>query len=66
MPVPKFRKSNSKRDKRRANHDKLAVPTLVECPHCGEMMIPHRVCKACGQYKGRVVLEAPEEGGEGT
>jgi large subunit ribosomal protein L32 len=64
MPVPKQRKSKSKRDKRRAHHDKLAAPTLVECPHCGEPMAPHRVCPACGQYKGRVVIEPPEEGGE--
>jgi large subunit ribosomal protein L32 len=62
MPVPKQRKSKSKRDKRRAQHDKLAAPTLVECPNCGEPMEPHRVCPACGRYKGRTVVETPEEG----
>jgi len=64
MPVPKQRKSKSKRDKRRANHDKLAAPTLVTCPNCEAPMAPHRVCPACGQYKGKVVIESPEEGKE--
>jgi large subunit ribosomal protein L32 len=62
MPVPKFRKSNSKRDKRRAQHDKLEAPNYVSCPNCGEPVLPHRVCPACGRYKGRTVIETPEEG----
>ncbi len=66
MPVPKFRKSNSKRDKRRAQHDKLEAPNVVNCPNCGEPALPHRVCPSCGQYKGRAVVEVEEEGGEGT
>lgn len=66
MPVPKQRKSKSKRDKRRAQHDKLVAATLVPCPHCGEPMAPHRVCPVCGVYKGRTVIEKEEEGGEGA
>jgi large subunit ribosomal protein L32 len=40
---------------RRANHDKVAAPTLVACSNCGEPAVPHRACASCGHYKGRVV-----------
>jgi large subunit ribosomal protein L32 len=55
VAVPKRRKSQSKRDMRRANHDKVTPPNLAVCPKCGEAMLPHRVCPACGYYKGRRV-----------
>jgi large subunit ribosomal protein L32 len=44
-----------KRNMRRANHDKVAAPTLVACPNCAAMTIPHRVCAACGHYDGREI-----------
>ena len=46
MAVPKRRKSRSKRDMRRANHDKVTVPSLIACPHCSEPCVPHRVFSA--------------------
>lgn len=55
MAVPKRRTSRSKRNIRRANHDKVSAPTLIACPKCGEPVVPHRVCGACGNYNGRVV-----------
>ena len=55
MAVPKRRLSSSKRNMRRANHDKVAAPNLVPCPHCGEPVVPHRACASCGYYKGRSV-----------
>ena len=55
MATPKRRTSRSKRNMRRANHDKVTAPNLVPCPNCGEPVVPHRVCGACGQYKGRQV-----------
>ncbi|MCX7807431.1 MAG: 50S ribosomal protein L32 [Deltaproteobacteria bacterium] len=60
MGVPKRRTTRSKRDMRRAHHDKITAPTLVPCPNCGEMMVPHRVCKSCGFYRGRKVIEVPK------
>ncbi len=57
MAVPKRRTTRSKRDMRRANHDKVTAPTLVACPKCGDTMVPHRVCPACGHYKGREVVK---------
>ncbi len=55
MAVPKRKTSKARRDKRRANW-KLSVPGMVACPQCGEFKAPHRVCKACGTYKGREVI----------
>ena len=55
MAVPKRKTSKARRDKRRANW-KLAVPGMVTCPQCGELKMPHRVCKACGTYKGKEVI----------
>ena len=30
------------------------------CTNCGAPCLPHRACKACGQYKGRVVVNVEE------
>ncbi len=49
---PKNKSSKSRRDKRRANW-KMSAPTLVKCSKCGALMMPHRVCKACGSYNKR-------------
>ena len=56
MAVPKSTVSRQRRDKRRSSTWKLEEPGLVKCPSCGEYKLSHRVCKACGKYNGRVVL----------
>lgn len=56
MAVPKSKVSRQRRDKRRSSHWKLEEPALVKCPSCGAYKMPHRVCKACGKYNGRTVL----------
>lgn len=60
MAVPKRRTSRSKRDQRRANHDRINVPAFGRCSNCGENTQPHRVCAACGQYAGVQVIEKAE------
>lgn len=60
MAVPKRRTSRSARDMRRANHDRINVPTLTRCSNCGEVSQPHRVCGACGFYGETQVIEKPE------
>ena len=60
MAVPKRKVSKARRDKRRSSVWKLTAPQLVACPNCGELIMPHRACPACGQYKGRVVLNVEE------
>lgn len=59
MAVPKRKTSKARRDKRRANW-KLSVPGMIECPQCGELKLSHRVCKACGTYKGKEVIAVGE------
>ncbi len=61
MAVPKKRQSPTRRDTRRANHDRMAPPTVVLCPQCSEPKLPHHVCQNCGYYKGRKAIEVPEE-----
>ncbi|MDP8255390.1 MAG: 50S ribosomal protein L32 [Candidatus Alcyoniella australis] len=60
MPVPKRKVSKARRDKRRT-HQKIAEPTTMLCPECGEPAQPHHACPHCGMYKGRQVIEAEEE-----
>ncbi len=62
MAVPKKKKSRSKRDSRRANHDKLTTASLVKCSRCGAVRMPHRACTECGFYRDRIVV-APEPAG---
>jgi large subunit ribosomal protein L32 len=63
VAVPKRRTTRAKRNMRRANHDKVSAPTIIPCPNCGEMMVPHRACPACGHYKGRAVTKKAGEAG---
>jgi large subunit ribosomal protein L32 len=56
MAVPKKKVSPSRRDNRRSHHA-LKAPAYVECSNCGELTRPHHVCKACGHYDRREVVE---------
>ena len=57
MAVPKRKTSKSKIGMRRGGSThKKQLPGTVICKQCGESHIPHRVCKACGSYRGRQVL----------
>jgi large subunit ribosomal protein L32 len=47
----------------RRSHLALTLPQLVECPHCHEPKLPHRVCPACGWYNGRQAVELKPAGG---
>ncbi len=47
MAVPKRRTSRMKRDQRRANHDKVTAPELVEVQYNGQVVVvPRRIAKA--------------------
>ena len=41
----------------RRTHYKISANTTTTCPKCGEVVKPHRVCKACGTYKGKEVVK---------
>ena len=52
---PKNKSSKGRRDRRRANW-KMGNVTLVKCSKCGELMVPHRVCKSCGSYGKKEII----------
>ena len=54
MAVPKKRTGHSAQGKRRSNW-KATRPELTKCPNCGEPVLTHTVCTACGTYKGKPV-----------
>ena len=65
MAVPKKRTGHSAQGKRRSNW-KATTPTLTKCPNCGQAVLAHTVCTACGTYKGKDVskkgvVETPVE-----
>ncbi len=57
---PKNKSSKGRRNRRRANW-KMTAPTLVKCSKCGALMMPHRVCKACGSYNKKEIVSAHAE-----
>jgi large subunit ribosomal protein L32 len=61
MAVPKRKVSKARRDKRRSNNWKLALPGMAKCPKCGKYVLAHRVCKACGFYGGKEIVSVGEE-----
>lgn len=60
MPLPKRKKSISKKNTRRS-HDALTTPSLSTCPKCTEAHLPHHACPSCGFYKGRLVIPKAAE-----
>ena len=54
MAVPKKRTGHSAQGSRRANW-KATKPETTKCPNCGETVLAHTVCTACGTYKGQPV-----------
>src|SRR3954447_4914564 len=56
MGVPKRKPSRSRQRMRRAYNSVLKLPQLSTCPQCAAPYLPHRVCPACGYYKGRQVI----------
>ncbi len=63
MPVPKKRHTNTRTNRRRANWKAKSVKSS-KCPACSAPILPHRACKACGMYKGRVVVAIKEKKGK--
>ena len=61
MAVPKRKTSKARRDKRRSNVWKLETPGIVTCPKCGAFRMPHRMCKECGTYNKRQVVQVAED-----
>lgn len=56
MGVPKQRHTKSRRNKGRM-HLYIKQPVLGSCPKCAKPLTPHTLCKNCGYYNGRQVID---------
>ncbi|MBU3964503.1 50S ribosomal protein L32 [Patescibacteria group bacterium] len=56
MGVPKQKKTKSRRNQRR-QHIFLKQPSLSVCPKCGKPVARHTLCKNCGYYNGRMIVD---------
>jgi hypothetical protein len=34
---------------------------MTLCPNCGEMKLSHNVCRVCGHYDGKLVIDKTEK-----
>lgn len=60
MAVPKKRTGHSAQGHRRSNW-KATKPETTKCTKCGEVVLTHTVCTACGYYKGKAVsIKSPD------
>lgn len=60
MAVPKKRTGSSAQGHRRSNW-KATLPETTKCTNCGEIVLTHTVCTACGYYKGKAVsIKSPD------
>ncbi len=57
MAIVPQRRIGKTRKRKRRTHFKLDLPGIMTCPNCGEAKLSHTVCKACGFYDGKQVLE---------
>lgn len=55
MAVP-FRRTSKTAKRMRRSHYKLNLTGVCVCSNCGEMIKSHTVCKHCGYYDGKKVL----------
>lgn len=55
MAVPKRRRTSSASRQRRM-HIFITPAALTTCLKCGKTVRPHAICKYCGYYKNREVI----------
>ena len=61
MPICPPRRSSKTRGRKRRTHYNISENITTTCPKCGATVKPHRVCKACGTYKGKEVITKEAE-----
>jgi large subunit ribosomal protein L32 len=56
MGIPRHKATKSSKNLRRQNIF-LKQPSLSVCPKCGKPVARHTLCKNCGYYKGRMIVD---------
>ncbi|MBD3264801.1 MAG: 50S ribosomal protein L32 [Candidatus Omnitrophica bacterium] len=56
MAHPK-RKTSKSRGRKRRTHQRVSVPSLVECKNCRRLKPAHMVCPFCGYYRNKEIIE---------
>jgi large subunit ribosomal protein L32 len=56
MANPKKKHTPMRSGMRRSANFRLVVGSLSRCSQCGVAVMSHRVCPACGYYKGALAL----------
>ncbi|MFA6423317.1 MAG: 50S ribosomal protein L32 [Patescibacteria group bacterium] len=54
--MPKKRLTST-RSGNRKSHDSLSAISLAKCEKCHEPVKPHNVCKNCGTYRGKTIID---------
>ena len=54
--VVRMKHTKGKRNRVRSHHALLATRT-AKCDHCGQEKLPHTMCRNCGYYAGRQVVD---------
>lgn len=57
MAVPKRKASKARTRRREMINSKLVPTSITECSNCGNSVMTHRVCRRCGFYKGKQVID---------
>ena len=53
-PLPKKKHTRRQRGHNNA-HNALSLPATTTCPGCRQIILLHRACPMCGNYKGRTI-----------
>jgi large subunit ribosomal protein L32 len=55
MAVPRNRHSNARKNSKRS-HMAKKPKNVSNCPNCGVLRMPHRMCPFCGHYANRAII----------
>ena len=54
--VIRMKHTRGKRNRVRSHHA-LKLANFASCSHCAQATLPHQICKNCGYYSGRQVVD---------